>query len=63
MMVTTDRATAETTEEILSDIQSQGAHAAQIIDRHRTMLRVTMERNRSTFTTLSMKCLASSPMT
>ena len=39
MMVTANRATADTIGEILSDIQAQGAHATQIIDRHRTMLR------------------------
>ena len=39
MMVTANRATAETIEEILSDIQTQGVRATQIIDRHRTMLR------------------------
>jgi C4-dicarboxylate-specific signal transduction histidine kinase len=39
MMVTANRATPETIEEILSDIQTQGAHAGQIIDRHRTMLK------------------------
>ncbi len=39
MMVTADRATSGTIGEILSDIQSQGVQARQIIDRHRTMLR------------------------
>jgi signal transduction histidine kinase len=39
MMVTANRATPETIEEILADIQAQGAHAGQIIDRHRTMLK------------------------
>ena len=39
MMVTANRATADTIGEILSDIQTQGVHATQIIDRHRTMLR------------------------
>jgi len=38
-MVTGNRATSGTIEEILSDIQSQGLRATQIIDRHRTMLR------------------------
>ena len=38
-MVTGNRATSDTIEEILSDIQSQGLRATQIIDRHRTMLR------------------------
>ena len=39
MMVTANRATSETIGEILSDIQTQGVRATQIIDRHRTMLR------------------------
>ena len=39
MMVTTNRATSDTIGEILSDIQTQGVHATQIIDRHRTMLK------------------------
>ena len=39
MMVTTNRATSDTIGEILSDIQTQGVRATQIIDRHRTMLR------------------------
>ena len=39
MMVTANRATSDTMGEILSDIQSQGVRATQIIDRHRTMLR------------------------
>ena len=39
MMVTANRAPSDTIEEILSDIQTQGAQAAQIIERHRTMLR------------------------
>jgi signal transduction histidine kinase len=39
MMVTADRATSDTIEEILSDIQTQGVRATQIIDRHRTMLK------------------------
>ena len=39
MMVTANRATPDTIGEILSDIQSQGVRATQIIDRHRTMLR------------------------
>ena len=38
-MVTADRATSETIEEILSDIQTQAVQARDIIDRHRTMLR------------------------
>src|SRR4030095_4581280 len=39
MMVTANRATSDTIGEILSDIQTQGLRATQIIDRHRTMLR------------------------
>ncbi len=39
MMIAADRATPDTTAEILSDIRSQGLQATQIIDRHRTMLR------------------------
>ena len=39
MMVTANRATPDTMGEILSDIQSQGVRATQIIDRHRSMLR------------------------
>ena len=39
MMITADRATPEAIGEILSDIRSEGSRAAQIIDRHRTMLR------------------------
>ncbi len=38
-MVKANRATPETVEEILSDIQTEGVLATQIIDRHRTMLR------------------------
>jgi signal transduction histidine kinase len=38
-MVAGNRATSDTIGEILSDIQAQGLHATQIIDRHRTMLR------------------------
>jgi signal transduction histidine kinase len=38
-MVTANRATPETIEEVLSDIQEQGGLARQIIDRQRTMLR------------------------
>ena len=38
MMVTANRATPDTIGEILSDIQTQGVRATQIIDRHRTML-------------------------
>jgi signal transduction histidine kinase len=39
MMITTNRATPDTVNEILSDIESQGVQATQIIDRHRAMLR------------------------
>jgi len=39
LMVKSNRTTAETTAEILSDIQAQGTQARQIIDRHRNMLR------------------------
>ena len=39
MMVAANRATSDTIGEILSDIQTQGVRAGQIIDRHRTMLR------------------------
>ena len=39
MMITADRATPDTMGEILSDIESEGVQATQIIDRHRTMLR------------------------
>ncbi len=39
MMVTANRATPDTIDEILSDIQAQGVQASQIIDRHRSMLR------------------------
>ena len=39
LMVTANRATPDTIGEILSDIRTQGVHATQIIDRHRTMLR------------------------
>ena len=39
MMLTADRATPDTMGEILSDIETEGVQAAQIIDRHRTMLR------------------------
>ena len=39
MMVAANRATPDTIEEILSDIQTEGTLATQIIDRHRTMLR------------------------
>ena len=39
MMINADRATTDTVCEILSDIESEGVQATQIIDRHRTMLR------------------------
>ena len=39
MMVTANRATSDTIGEILSEIQTQGVRAGQIIDRHRTMLK------------------------
>ena len=39
MMVTANRATSDKIGEILSDIQTQGVHASQVIDRLRTMLR------------------------
>ena len=39
MMIAAKRATPDTIGEILSDIQAEGVRAAQIIDRHRTMLR------------------------
>ena len=37
-MIGADRATSDTTTEILTDIRTQGVQAAQIIERHRTML-------------------------
>ena len=39
MMITASRATPDSVNEILSDIESEGVQATQIIDRHRTMLR------------------------
>jgi signal transduction histidine kinase len=39
MMINADRGTPDTIGEILSDIESEGVQATQIIDRHRTMLR------------------------
>lgn len=39
MMITANRATPDTLAEILSDIESEGIQATQIIDRHRAMLR------------------------
>ena len=39
MMITVNRATPDAMGEILSDIESEGVQATQIIDRHRTMLR------------------------
>jgi signal transduction histidine kinase len=38
MMLTAERATPDAMGEILSDIEAEGVQAAQIIDRHRTML-------------------------
>ena len=38
-MVDADRATPDTTDEILTDIRTQGVQAAHIIERHRAMLR------------------------
>jgi signal transduction histidine kinase len=39
MMITADRSTPDAMGEILSDIETEGVQATQIIDRHRTMLR------------------------
>jgi signal transduction histidine kinase len=39
MMISANRASADTIGEIVSDIQRQGVQATQIIDRHRAMLR------------------------
>ena len=39
MMITVNRATPDTMGEVLSDIESQGVQATDIIDRHRAMLR------------------------
>ena len=39
MMITANRLTPDTMGEILSDIETEGVQATQIIDRHRTMLR------------------------
>ena len=39
MMITADRSTPDEIGEILSDIETEGVQATQIIDRHRTMLR------------------------
>ena len=39
MMITANRATPDTIGEILSDIETEGVQASQIIARHRTMLR------------------------
>ena len=39
MMITADRLMPDTMGEILSDIETEGVQATQIIDRHRTMLR------------------------
>ena len=38
-MVTANRASSDTIDEVLSEIRTQGLHATQIIDRQRTMLR------------------------
>jgi len=38
-MITGNRVTPDPMDEILSDIESEGLHATQIINRHRTMLR------------------------
>ena len=38
-MIDADRATPDATKEILSDIRTQSVQAAQIIERHRAMLR------------------------
>jgi C4-dicarboxylate-specific signal transduction histidine kinase len=39
LMVTANRASSDTIDEVLSEIRTQGLHATQIIDRQRTMLR------------------------
>ncbi len=39
MMITANRATPDTMDEILSDIEREAVQATQIIDRHRTMLK------------------------
>jgi signal transduction histidine kinase len=39
MLITANRATPDTMDEILADIESEGVQATQTIDRHRTMLR------------------------
>ena len=39
MMINNNRATPENIREILTDIHSEGILAAEIIERHRTMLR------------------------
>jgi signal transduction histidine kinase len=39
MMITADRSTPDAMGEILSDIETEGVQATQIIDRHRSMLR------------------------
>ena len=61
MMLTAERATPDAMGEILSDIETEGVQAAQIIDRHRTMLRGRqLDTNRSTSTSSSMRALRSS---
>jgi len=39
LMVSANRASSDTIDEVLSEIRAQGLHATQIIDRQRTMLR------------------------
>ena len=39
LMVTANRASSDTIDEVLTEIRTQGLHATQIIDRQRTMLR------------------------
>ena len=64
MMVTANRATSDTIGEILSDIQTQGVRATQIIDRHRTMLKaISWTRNRSICTPSSTRPWPSSRTT
>jgi signal transduction histidine kinase len=63
MMVSANRATSDTIGEILSDIQSQGVRARQIIDHRRTMLRSRQLDKKPIFTPLSMRALPSSRTT
>ena len=59
MMVTADRATPDTMGEILSDIETQGLRATQIIDRLRAMLRShQMEKRAIDLHTVITECLA-----